>query len=70
MFCLRVMAWLRVERVVNVAVTSARLEKRASKSTPDAGLILGSQEILCLPAGCLAAIKCHPNGAANPFIFK
>jgi hypothetical protein len=28
----------------------SRPEKRASKSTPDAGLVIGSQEILCMPA--------------------
>src|ERR1035437_8900460 len=38
--------WEREEQGVQ-----SRPEKRASKPTPDAGLVFGSQEILCFPAG-------------------
>jgi hypothetical protein len=46
----------------------SRPGKRASKSTPDAGLVFGSQEILCLPAGQVATFASQ--SIANALLAK
>src|SRR3984885_12614585 len=46
----------------------SRPEKRASKSTPDAGLVFGSQEILCFPAGQVTTFA--PQSISNALLSK